>query len=142
MFILPQTAEYALRAVLHLAARHPQPVRVAELASAVSAPANYLSKTLNQLAHAGILASSRGPAGGFRLTKAPADVTLEAVVAVFVGEGDRRCLIGHGRCGHNPQCTVHAHWKPVAIEVDAFFASTTLADLLPDAPLAAAGGRP
>lgn len=131
MFILPQTAEYALRATLHIAARHPEPVRVAQLSAAVNAPTNYLSKTLNQLARAGVLASTRGPAGGFRLTQPPQRVSLARVVRVFVGRTRRHCLLGLGPCGTIPECSVHERWKPLSTELDDFFGHTTLADLLP-----------
>ena len=55
--LLSQTSEYALRAVLHIAARS-RPVSVGEIAEAVGVPQNYLSKTLHQLARAGVLASA------------------------------------------------------------------------------------
>jgi Rrf2 family protein len=129
MIPLAQTAEYALRAVLEIARRHPQPLRVAPLASTVGAPANYLAKTLGQLARAGVLTSMRGPSGGFRLAVPPARLTLDRIVAVFQDNAPRRCLLGSGPCGSQPNCAVHARWKPVAAEVEVFFRSTTVADL-------------
>ena len=131
MIPLAHTAEYALRAVLEIARRHPQPVRVAVLASspAVGAPANYLAKTLGQLARAGVLTSMRGPSGGFRLAEAPSRLTLARVVAVFQDQTQRRCLLGTGPCGAQPDCVVHARWKPLAVQVETFFRSTTVADL-------------
>ena len=129
MIPLPQTAEYALRAILEIAKCHPQPVRVAELASAVGAPANYLAKTLGVLARAGVLISTRGPNGGFRLGDAPERLTLFRITSVFQDRGPRRCLLGNGACGTQPTCPVHERWKPVATNVDAFFRSTTVADL-------------
>lgn len=130
MLPLPQTAEYALRAMLHIAARHPAPVRVVDLVDVVKAPANYLSKTLHQLARAGLLLSTRGPLGGFRLAEAPDTVTLDRVIAVFAGSTEQRCLLGHGRCGQNPGCTIHERWKPVAAGMQEFFTTTTVADLI------------
>jgi Rrf2 family protein len=129
MIPLAQTAEYALRAVLEIARCHPQPVRVAGLASTVGAPANYLAKTLGQLARAGVLTSTRGPSGGFRLAVAPARLTLDRVVAVFQDHTPRRCLLGTGPCGSQPNCAVHARWKPLVSEIEVFFRSTTVADL-------------
>lgn len=129
MFFLPQTAEYALRATLHIASRHPESVRVTELSAAVNAPANYLSKTLNHLARAGVLTSTRGPSGGFRLTKDPSRVNLAEVVKVFIGGAPKRCLLGHGPCGTNRECSVHERWKPLSGQLDDFFRRTTLADL-------------
>ena len=140
--LLPQTAEYALRAVIHIAARQRAVpgalVRVPDIAHAVDVPRNYLSKTLHQLARAGVLASSRGPAGGFRLAVPAAALTFERVIGVF-GEQPhgRRCLLGTGPCGANPACPVHARWKPVAGTVTAYFATTTIADALDGA-----GGAP
>jgi Rrf2 family protein len=128
--MLSQTVEYALRATLFIARRSPEPVRVPEIAAAVNAPANYLAKILGNLARAGVLQSARGPGGGFRLVEPPTAVSLATVVAVFDGDEARRCLLGHGICGQNPSCTAHAKWGPIAHAVDAFFAQTTLHDLL------------
>jgi Rrf2 family iron-sulfur cluster assembly transcriptional regulator len=130
LMLLPQTAEYALRAVLHIAA-HDRPVRVAEIASELDVPQNYLSKTLHQLARAGVLTSSRGPAGGFRLGMAADQLTLQRVVSLFATAGGRRCLLGSGVCGEVPACAVHARWSPVATQMRGFFEATTVADLLP-----------
>ena len=128
--LLPQTAEYALRAVLHIAA-HDRPVRAGEIASQLAVPQNYLSKTLHQLARAGVLTSSRGPAGGFRLGAAADQITLQRVVSLFAMAGGRRCLLGHGVCGEMPACAVHSRWSPVAAQMRDFFETTTVADLLP-----------
>lgn len=137
MLFLPQTAEYALRATLHLASRYPESVRVAELSAVTDAPANYLAKTLNLLARAGVLASTRGPSGGFRLTREPARVNLGEVVTVFVASTPRRCLLGLGACGSVPACATHARWSTLSAQIDEFFGGTTLADLAPAAPAAA-----
>lgn len=131
--LLPQTAEYALRAVLHLARHDARPVRVPEMADAIAVPRNYLSKTLHQLARAGLLESARGPSGGFRLA-VPADVlTLDRVIAVFVGPTEKKCLLANRPCGQDPNCPVHARWAPVAERLTAFFGTTTVADLVGDA---------
>ena len=130
--LLPQTAEYALRAVLHIAA-HDRAVRVTEMAAELGVPQNYLSKTLHQLARDGVLISARGPAGGFRLGMAADQLTLQRVVSIFATAGGRRCLLGHGACGEIPACPVHARWSPVGAQMRDFFETTTVADLLPAA---------
>ena len=128
--LLPQTAEYAIRAVLHIAV-HDRPVRVGEIASELEVPQNYLSKTLHQLACDGVLSSARGPAGGFRLAIPPERLTLQRIIALFVTTGGRRCILGHGICGRIPACPVHARWAPVAEWMRDFYEATTVADLLP-----------
>jgi Rrf2 family protein len=132
--MLSHTVEYALRATLFVARSHPQALPVMEIAEGIDAPRNYLAKILGELARIGVLESSRGPGGGFRLARAPEQVVLAHVVNAIDGTEERRCLLGRGRCGENPGCTAHARWAPIANDVDAFFGTTTLADLLHPLP--------
>ena len=132
--IISQTAEYALRAVLHVA-RHgaERPVRVGEMAETLQIPHNYLSKILHRLARAGVLSSARGKAGGFQLA-VPADrLELHAVIAPFdwVAE-QRQCLLGRPRCSDRSPCAAHERWKGIADTVAGFFRETTIAELLQD----------
>lgn len=128
--ILLQTAEYALRAALYIASKYPRAVNVHEMAREIHAPRNYLSKTLHKLVRAGVLSSTRGPAGGFRLTASPERQSLGSIASAVSLAKPARCLLGHGTCGEHPECTVHHRWKPIATEVQAFLGTTTLADLL------------
>lgn len=105
-------------------------VPVAEIAEAVGAPRNYLSKILGQLAKARFLDSTRGQSGGFRLAAGSTRASLSVIVAHLEPAEPRRCLLGYGTCGHNPQCSVHERWAPVATATTEFFAHTTIDDLL------------
>jgi len=130
--MLSQTAEYALRTVLYLAAEKQDSLfRVSEIAEDLDIPRNYLSKTLHLLARAGVLTSSRGKHGGFRLTKPPGKLTLAEVVAPFDGPtGARICLLGRTACSDSNPCPAHGRWKAVSTEVSTFFRETTVGDLL------------
>lgn len=128
--MLSQTVEDALRATIYIARNASNPARVNDVAEVIHASPTYLAKILSQLARAGILESTRGKGGGFRLGVAPNDVRMCDVVAVFEAPEQRRCLLGHGLCGEDPSCTVHTRWSPIAKSMDCFLAGTTLADLL------------
>jgi Rrf2 family protein len=128
--MLSQTAEYALRAVLHLADQDPgRPVPVGDIAQALDVPRNYLSKTLHQLARAGVVASTFGPGGGFRLAAPAGELTLARVVAPFDAAGARHCLLGRARCADADPCPAHARWKGISEQVERFFSVTSVADL-------------
>ncbi|HYC50367.1 MAG TPA: Rrf2 family transcriptional regulator [Gemmatimonadaceae bacterium] len=129
-FVLSQTVEYALRATLYIARQGTRAVRIPEIAAEVDAPPGYLSKILGQLAREGILESTRGRTGGFRLASTQRRATLGSIIAVFGEPERRRCLLGHGVCGRNPDCAVHDKWAPIAQTSSDFFAHTTLADLV------------
>lgn len=128
--MLSQTAEYALRAVLHLAEQAPDhPVPVGDIAQALDVPRNYLSKTLHQLARAGVVTSTFGPGGGFRLAAPAESLSLARVVAPFDATAERHCLLGRARCADADPCPAHARWKGISAQIEQFFAVTTVADL-------------
>jgi Rrf2 family protein len=128
--VLSQTAEYALRAVLTLATEPSGQMDAARLAAQLGVPRNYLSKTLHQLARAGILQSSRGKAGGFRLGRAAARITLLEIVSPFDDISARRvCLLGRPVCSDHSACPAHYLWKTVSERNAEFFRETTVADL-------------
>src|SRR5262245_18871088 len=130
--ILSQTAEHALRAVLYVA-HHADDgqVRVLDIASALRIPRNYLSKILHILARSGVLRSTRGKAGGFRLGRPAHQLSLWTVVQEFdrIPE-ERRCLLGRPVCSDRGGCAAHKTWKRTADYVAKFFRDTTIADLL------------
>ena len=142
--MLSQTSQYALRTVLHLA-RLPRGKRAAavDLARTIGIPGNYLSKTMHQLARAGVVTSTRGKGGGFVLARAANRITLAEVVAPFQEVGERACLLGRSTCSDARPCPAHARWKRVAEQVAGFFSRTTVADLLElpsDHPLSESAG--
>jgi len=130
--MLSQTSEHALRAVIYLA-QQPRgtPVPADELARALGAPANYLSKTLNVLAKQGILGSVRGPKGGFWLAADPEGLSLAAVLEVF--DEPRRnpvCLMGGRPCTDHAPCSLHFRWKAVQRSARSPLHETTVAELV------------
>jgi len=130
--MLSDTAEYALRAVLYIA-QHDRdgPVSAESVAEALSVPRNYLSKTLHVLAKQGILTSTRGPKGGFRLQEDPETLTLFPIVAPFDRMQPKRvCLLGRPQCSDANPCPAHHQWKAIAEQVAGFFRDTTVAELL------------
>ena len=129
--MLSHTAEYALRSVLFLADRDGAPASVEEIAEALGVPRNYLSKTLHRLAREGILHSTRGKGGGFRLGKDPEKLTLLRIVEPFDRmSGERRCLLGRPLCSDRNPCPAHNRWKAVSEQMARFFRETTVSDLV------------
>lgn len=130
--MLSKTEEYALRAAVHLAQHAPEgPCRAQDIARGSQIPANYLSKILHQLARAGVVESERGRYGGFRLARPARELTLAHVIEPFGSLSDRgRCLLGRAECSDENPCGAHERWKRVRAATTAFFAETTLADVI------------
>lgn len=61
-------------------------MKLEELARRTGAPQSVLEQVMPVMRSAGIVRSERGPAGGYRLNKAPEEITLERVVRLFQGQ--------------------------------------------------------
>ncbi|HEX9418742.1 MAG TPA: Rrf2 family transcriptional regulator, partial [Methylomirabilota bacterium] len=71
--------EYAIKAMLDLALRDPDTLEpIQDIAKRQSIPQRYLEQVLLGLKRAGFLHSRRGSAGGYRLAKPPAQITVGA----------------------------------------------------------------
>lgn len=104
-----------------------------DIAERLEVPRNYLSKILHVLARAGVLTSSRGPGGGFQLSKPASELTLAEVVERFDQlPADSGCLLGRPECSDRDPCPAHDRWKGISIAVKDFFRETSIADLSRD----------
>lgn len=125
-----QTVEYALRAVVHLAAEAPAARTTEQIALATRVPKAYLSKVLQGLSRAGVVHSQRGIGGGMTLTKDPAALTiLEVVNAVEPLGRIRECPLGLAAHGVR-LCPLHRRLDDALASVEAAFKETTLAEIL------------
>ena len=80
-------AEYACLAVIALAQRRLEnrPVPIREIAEAQGIPETFLTQILLKLKGAGLVVSTRGSAGGYRLARSPEEISLQDVLEVVDG---------------------------------------------------------
>jgi Rrf2 family protein len=93
---LSTKAEYGLVALLELGSIHPSGklLQVAEIARRQGIPERYLEQMLTALRRGGLLHSLRGPRGGYRLARPPAEIHLDEVVDCLEGLPARRQACG------------------------------------------------
>ena len=127
-----QTGEYALRAVAYIAQHDREgPVLAKGIAAGADIPRRYLQKVLTDLVRVGVLKSSRGIGGGFRLSNGALDMTVAQVIAPF-GDLARRteCPLGHINGGKALECPAHEGWSEVVRAYDSFVHATKLSGLV------------
>jgi len=76
-------SDYALRALLFLAARPDDVVSIGEIAAAYGISAHHLAKVAQKLGHTQYVTLLRGPKGGLRLARAPQAISIGDVVRQF-----------------------------------------------------------
>jgi Rrf2 family protein len=139
---ISQTAEYALRAVLQLAASPTASLSTRQIARLARVPGGYLSKVLQTLAHAGLLESRPGRLGGFVLARPPTAISVLDVIDAVDPIG-LVCACPLGLAEHNAElCPLHRRLNDALGLMRRAFAETTIAELLAEPPhRGAAAGR-
>jgi Rrf2 family protein len=82
---LSARSDYALRAVIELAAAGPGHVTADQLARTQAIPGKFLEAILTQLRRAGLVRSQRGPEGGFWLARPAGEISLADVIRAIDG---------------------------------------------------------
>jgi Rrf2 family protein len=133
--------EYGLRCLLRLARTYGvQSWTIPEVAAAENLSAPYVAKLLSVLRQAGLIESVRGRAGGYHLTRSPAEIRLGAVL-LALGEplyDDPGYCERHagpetkGPCVHQDSCSLRALWQGLERWMRHLLNQVTLEDLLHD----------
>jgi Rrf2 family protein len=77
--------DYAIRAMLELAAAPPGPMKSEAIATAQEIPRNFLENILLDLRHAELVVSQRGAEGGYRLGRPPEEISVADVIRAVEG---------------------------------------------------------
>lgn len=126
--------DYSLKALLMLADRYPsaQPLRVEEIAAAQGVPENYLRRLLIELKRGGLVASQKGPNGGYMLARQPSRITMADVVETIEGEYmPVECLEdgANSVCPRDGGCPMRDVWREVRDSVVGILRKATLQSL-------------
>lgn len=98
-----------------------------------------VSKLLKQLAQAELVVSTRGINGGYRLARAPRDITIADIVTAMEGPiGMTECSVHAGACGHESHCGVRVNWRRINQAIADALEGVTLADMIKPPPRRAA----
>jgi Rrf2 family protein len=120
-------AEYGCLAVLALAQRGGDGVRlrIREIAQAQGIPERYLVQILLQLKRAGIVASVRGSAGGYRLARPAESISISEILMAI--DGPDRAPAHAAEEGANS--ALAAVWESARAAERAVLEGTTIAEV-------------
>ncbi|WP_285654919.1 Rrf2 family transcriptional regulator [Allomuricauda sp. NBRC 101325] len=128
-FMLTNACKYAIRAVIYLVmyADSENKIGAKIIAKDLQVPQPFLAKLLKDLAGKGIISSSKGPGGGFYLTKENQDNTLWDVI-ISISDGSRfdECFLGLVKCNNDNPCPVHYAVVPFKKKLLADFKQKTI----------------
>jgi Rrf2 family protein len=127
-----QTAEYALRVVVYLAAQNGRAAKNREIAAATHVPEGYLAKVLQGLSRGGLVKSQRGLYGGSVLTRAPKQISVYDVVEL-VDPLPRICTCPLDLKAHGVNlCPLHRQIDDAMALVEKTLKKAPISDMLSD----------
>jgi Rrf2 family protein len=122
-----------VRILVRLARGEPgRPSTKHEIAEAENVSADYVEQILLKLRNAGMVASRRGPRGGFVLSRDPRGMTVGEVLRVTDGP-IRLAPCAEGLCGRTTVCVTQRVWERAAAALEEVFAAATVGGLAEEA---------
>ena len=148
MLKLGRLADYGTLVMTALAADADHVSSATELAGRTHLSAHTVAKLLKLFARAGLIESSRGTHGGYRLARPASDITVADVIAAVDGPiALTQCSVHKGGCVVESHCGVRSNWRLINQTVRNALASVTLAQMTaplrrshPEFPLLPAAG--
>ncbi|WEJ61997.1 Rrf2 family transcriptional regulator [Thiomicrorhabdus lithotrophica] len=87
---------------------------------------SYLEQLFAKLKKAGLVSSARGPGGGYRLSRIPAEISISEIIRAVDESVDARKCGGKSNCNGGEQCLSHELWTELSSTIDTFLKSITL----------------
>jgi Rrf2 family transcriptional regulator, iron-sulfur cluster assembly transcription factor len=132
---------YAVMAMIDIGQHGSErPVSLAEIAERQDISQEYLEQLFGKLRRAGLVASARGPGGGYKLAREASDIALaEVILAVDEPLRVTRCEgDAVDGCVKGEKCCAHDLWSSLGRQMMYFLESITLEDVVENRNLALA----
>ncbi|HZT88444.1 MAG TPA: SUF system Fe-S cluster assembly regulator [Stellaceae bacterium] len=131
MVILSKLADYGVIIATHLAVSADRQLTAGAIAADTHLPPATVAKLLKALAHAGIATATRGAAGGYRLARSPAAISVAEVVAAIDGDiGMTQCSVHVEDCDRTSYCPTRPHWTAINRAVADALAAVSLEEMI------------
>lgn len=127
---LTTRGRYAVTAMLDLALHAASgPISLSDIAQRQAISLSYLEQLFAKLKRAGLVASSRGPGGGYVLGHGVDAISVAAVVDAVDEHIDATRCGGSGNCQEGETCLTHALWADLSQRIGGYLSSISLGDL-------------
>ncbi len=128
---LTSKGRYAVTAMLDVALHsHEGPVPLADISERQGISLSYLEQLFSRLRKNGLVASVRGPGGGYLLGKSAAEIAVGAVITAVDESVDATRCQGKEGCQGGERCLTHVLWHDLSERISDFLNNITLAELV------------
>jgi len=128
---LTTKGRYAVTAMLDLAIHFEDgPTTLADISQRQCISLSYLEQLFAKLRRQGLVESTRGPGGGYRLSRNPMEIPVaDVILAVDEKVETTRCG-GLANCQDDEQCLTHELWAELSQQIYQFLCGISLGNLV------------
>ena len=128
---LTTKGRYAVTAMLDLAIHFEEgPITLADISQRQCISLSYLEQLFAKLRRQGLVESTRGPGGGYRLSRSPMEIPVaDVILAVDEKVETTRCG-GLANCQDDEQCLTHELWAELSQQIYQFLCGISLGNLV------------
>ena len=131
MLRISKLTDYGTVVLAHLAEHQASVRSAADVAQATGVALPTVSKLLKLLARAGLVTSTRGASGGYRLSRPPQAISAADVIDALDGPVSiTECSASDGDCEHEDVCSVGGAWQRINVAIRRALQDVTLNDLV------------
>lgn len=131
--MLSNTSRYAIRAVIYLALNNEANAKIGikQISQDLAIPTPFLGKILQTLAKHKMLASTKGPHGGFSIEKNAYDISLMDIVEIIDGiDSFNNCILGLRTCTKEENhCPIHQNYATIRENLKDLFQTENIGEL-------------
>lgn len=128
---LTTKGRYAVTAMLDLAIHYDDgPITLADISQRQGISLSYLEQLFAKLRRQKLVDSTRGPGGGYRLSRTPMEIPVaDVILAVDEKVETTRCG-GLSNCQDDQQCLTHELWAELSDQIYQFLCGISLGTLV------------
>lgn len=128
---LTTKGRFAVTAMIDLALRHGDgPVTLAGISERQRISLSYLEQLFGKLRRHKLVASVRGPGGGYRLARPMNEITVADIIVAVDEPLDATQCGGRENCNDDHRCMTHDLWTNLNARMFEYLDSVALADLV------------
>ena len=128
---LTTKGRYAVTAMLDLALHDEcDPVTLADIAERQGISLSYLEQLFSQLRKRGLVVSTRGPGGGYRLGRRGSNIAVADVITAVDESVDATRCGGKENCQGEERCLTHDLWQDLSQQIHEFLSEIDLSELV------------
>jgi Rrf2 family iron-sulfur cluster assembly transcriptional regulator len=139
---LTTKGRYAVTAMLDLAIHSSgSPITLADISQRQGISLSYLEQLFSRLRKQGLVDSTRGPGGGYRLGKAVGEIAVADVITAVDESVDATRCGGLQNCQGEQRCLTHELWCELSDQIYDFLSGISLGDLVQRGEIRAVAAR-